>query len=77
MDKPPQGYVYLVKMESSDTIAFLCPYKVYQHINQIYSQDPAKYKLRKDFIDMQSSLEKHGEIEMFSGTTVFRYRLEN
>lgn len=76
MDRPPR-YVYLVKNDLNETTAFLCPYRVYQHINQIYSQNPAKYKLSKDFIDMQSNLEKHGEIEMFSGTTVFRYPLAN
>jgi hypothetical protein len=67
------SYVYLVSSDS--TKAFLCPFKTFQYINHIYSANPSAYKIRRDFVEMETAFETHGKVEMLDGIIVSRYPL--
>jgi hypothetical protein len=78
MDAAKPTHVYLIVNTATDsTTALICPFKTYQHLNRIFSANPAAYKLRRDFVEMESALETSRSVEMLTGVFVSRYRLEN
>lgn len=71
--KPP--HVYILRT-ASETVAFLCPYKTYQRLNQLFAANPTGYKLRRDFVEMETALQTKDSVEMLTGVFVSRYPIQ-
>lgn len=76
MNSTNPSHVYIVHT-ASETTAFLCPYKTYQRLNQLYAANPTIYKLRRDFVEMTTALQTSDSVEMLTGVFVSRYPIQH
>jgi hypothetical protein len=76
MDSTNPSHVYIVRT-ASDTVAFLCPYKAYQRLNQLYAASPTTYRVRRDFVEMTTALQTSDSVEMLTGIFVSRYHIQH
>ncbi len=67
-------FVYLLRTPNGTT-AFLCPYRIFQRLNQLFSEAPSSYHLRRDFVEMEAGLKTGEGVEMLNGVFVERYPL--
>ncbi len=70
-EKSPK-FVYLVEPTTGEASAFLCPYRVFSKLMELYRVDPSKNLILKDFMEMEQAFEKGEAPEMIRGVCVRR-----
>ena len=68
-------YAYLLDIGATQTIAFLCPYRVFAKLSEIYRMEPGRFMIMKDFYEMEQAVNKGESIEMIKGIFVRRVPL--
>ena len=72
--KQPE-HVYLMDVSGQETLAFLCPYRLFAKLSDFYKTNPKEYMIRKDFHEMETAFGKGESLEMIHGITVRRVPL--
>lgn len=72
--KKPE-YVYLLETTDPQTLAFLCPYRLFSKVSEIYRKSPKENMILNDFHDMENAFEKGESLEMIRGVYVRRVPL--
>lgn len=68
-------YVYLLEMSDQQTLAFLCQYRLFSKVSEMYRKSPKENMILNDFHDMEIAFEKGESLEMIRGVYVRRVPL--
>jgi hypothetical protein len=68
-------YVYLLETSDQQTLAFLCQYRLFSKVSEMYRKSPKENMILNDFHDMEIAFEKGESLEMIRGIYVRRVPL--